>query len=78
MRSLPDYHEFEYIASAPWPDTGIQLDWVERIEIIESWLEGSVGSHWVEWAWHPAREISFAAVAFRWEKHKGLFLLRWG
>lgn len=78
MRHLPDYHEFEYIAATPWPLAAEQQDWVDRVLAIELWLEHTVGPHWVTWAWHPARDVSMAAVAFRWEKHKGLFLLRWG
>jgi hypothetical protein len=79
MRYLPDYHEFEYIASTPWPHYGNQqLDWVDRIDIIETWLTRSVGPHYREWAWHPAQDICFAAVAFRWERSKSMFLLRWG
>lgn len=76
---LPEYHSFEYIARAPWPNYDSQLDWVENITTLESWLERYVGAHYQRWAWATERdhESYEACVAFRWDKHRTLFLLTW-
>lgn len=77
---LPEYHDFEYIARAPWPNYDSQLDWVENVITLETWLEQYVGEHYKRWAWATERDHNSweACVAFRWDKHKTLFLLAWG
>lgn len=76
---LPEYHNFEYIARAPWPNYDSQLDWVENIDVLESWLNQYVGQHYQRWAWATEQNQRSweACVAFRWAKHKTLFLLTW-
>jgi hypothetical protein len=76
---LPECHDFEYIARAPWPNYDSQLDWVDNVIVLETWLNQYVGEHWVRWAWATDREhtSSEACVAFRWDKHRTLFLLTW-
>ena len=79
---IPNVYPFPYIAWAPWPNTNLynsQLDWVESIDLMESWLVTSVGGHLVTWVWTcldtPAH--SACAVAFKHERDRCMFLLRW-
>ena len=76
---LPESHSFEYIARAPWPNYDNQLDWVDNINTLEQWLEQYVGEHLKRWAWATEREHEpyQACVAFKWDKHRTLFLLKW-
>ena len=76
---LPECHTFEYIAQAPWPNYDSQLDWVENVHTIEQWLNQYVGEHYKRWAWatNQLNDPSQACVAFKWAKHKTLFLLTW-
>lgn len=76
---LPEYHSFEYIARAPWPNYDSQLDWVDNVVTLEDWLERYVGEHYKRWAWATERDHNSweACVAFKWAKHKTLFLLTW-
>ena len=76
---LPEHHAFEYIAAAPWPIMTAQMDWIEGYSIMESWLEQYVGEHLKRWAWTTTREHTSAeaCVAFKWDKHRTLFLLTW-
>jgi hypothetical protein len=77
----PEYHTFTHIACVPWPHWGKgQMDWVEGITELESWLNMYTGPRWVEWCWAESSlqrywEIS---VAFKQPKYKTLCLLRWG
>jgi hypothetical protein len=76
---LPEYHEFEYRALAPLPICGEQFNWVESIETLELWLNRFCGPHWAEWAYsqHDHQTCFEACVAFKQERNKTLFLLRW-
>lgn len=76
---LPEYHNFEYIARAPWPHLKPQQDWIDNICTLEIWLEQYVGEHYVRWAWATEQdhEPTQACVAFKWDKHRTLFLLTW-
>jgi len=58
----------------------IQIDWVDAVETMEEWLEESVGHRWDTWVWAEYLALTpwHCGVAFHWEKHKTLFLLRWG
>jgi len=78
---LPDLHNFEHIATAPWPiiiNDG-QWDWVNATDCMECWLNRYVGSHYSEWAYHNGTTVDYwqACIAFRLAKHKTLFLLQW-
>jgi len=79
---LPEYHEFEHIARAHWPlivTAADQLDWVEAVSVMESWLNSRIGNHYSEWAWHNGTSIDYwqACVAFKRARSKTLFLLAW-
>lgn len=77
---LPEYHEFEFIASVPIENLceGPQLDWVNAVNNVEYWLNNRIGQHYSYWAWADAKQSMKAAVAFKWDKHRVLFLLKWG
>jgi hypothetical protein len=76
---LPELHNFNYIALAPWPQPTVQIDWVDQIALLENWLDTRVGPHHTQWAWATVSEQTTreACVAFKWAKHKTLFLLTW-
>lgn len=82
-RYLVDYPVdpyFPYIALAPWPHSlEHQLDWINQIETVESWLHQYIGAHYSAWVWASQQEQQYwqACVAFQLEKHKSLFLLQW-
>lgn len=79
MLYLPEYHEFKYIARCNWPRPQPQMDWIDAVLTLEHWLKEYVGPHYQRWAWttEQAQTTYEACVAFKWEKHKTLFLLRW-
>ena len=74
---LPEHHNFVHIACAPWPLPQPQIDWVDQIHVMEYWLERYVGPHYTRWAWATEQDHKTyeACVAFKWAKHKTLFLL---
>ena len=77
---LPDYHEFEHVAVAPWPNLNQQQqDWVDSMTILEEWLNKYVGAHYAQWAYAQQQNLEYwqACVAFKQAKHKTLFLLTW-
>jgi len=78
---LPEYHEFEYIAVAPWPVdlANPQIDWVTAIDTVEEWLRKYTGPQWQEWAFATQQDQEYweACVAFRQAKYQTLFLLTW-
>ena len=78
---LPEYHDFEHIAQVPWPRicTDYQQDWVNAITTLELWLNSRCGQHYKNWAYSTHQDHNYweACVAFRWAKHKTLFLLTW-
>jgi len=63
----------------PWP-TMTQIDWVEALSTMETWLEASIGHRYDAWVWaeHLAITAWHCGVAFHRESDKTLFLLRWG
>ena len=72
-------------AVAPWPyientrHIG-QCDWIEQVNCVESWLESSVGCHYVDWTWDmwTLKQAFYCGVAFKQERSVTLFLLRFG
>lgn len=78
---LPEYHDFKYLAQAPWPHMNIngQDDWVDAISELENWLNRFVGPHYAEWAYGQQQTLDYwqACIAFRRERNKTLFLLAW-
>ena len=78
---LPEYHNFEYIATAPWPHiyTDYQQDWIHAVETLEQWLDRYCGAHYATWAYGQQQEQEYwqACIAFKHAKHRTLFLLQW-
>lgn len=77
---LPEYHDFKYLAQAPWPRAEeFQLDWINSMEELEHWLEAYVGPHYAEWAYAQQQTYDYwqACIAFKRAEAKTLFLLRW-
>ena len=86
---------FPYTAQALWPGVQtqytnsatnhpipgmIQIDWVEALTTMETWLEQSIGYRYTSWVWaeHLAITAWHCGVAFHEERDRTLFLLRWG
>jgi hypothetical protein len=85
MRYLVDHPVepyFNYIAVAPWPvdPRDYQTDWVNSVRELESWLESYIGHHYSSWVYATTSQQEYwqACVAFTLEKHKSIFLLRFG
>jgi hypothetical protein len=80
-RYLPEYHNFIYIAHAPWPidPRTNQQDWIYAVEDVQQWLEKYTGPHLKEWAFSTDHSHDYweACIAFRRERSKTLFLLQW-
>ena len=79
---LPELHPFEHIAYATWPTivtTDEQLDWISAVDCMEAWLNQYIGHHYSTWAYHNGTSIDYwqACIAFKYAKHKTLFLLAW-
>jgi len=77
---LPDYHNFEYLATVQWPLLEQnQQDWVFSLDIIEQWLEQFSGPRYASWAWSQCKNQQpyECSVAFKWDKHRTLFLIKW-
>jgi hypothetical protein len=77
---LPEYHDFEHIAVAPWPKLAeLQLDWVDAMNQLETWLNRYVGPHYAEWAYAQQQTYDYwqACIAFKRAQSKTLFLLTW-
>jgi len=72
--------EFSYIALAPWPRCyapGFNLDWIDSMERVEAWLTECVGDRW-QWSSSQEQEYWECCVAFRSDRDRTLFLLKWG
>lgn len=75
---VPVLHPFEHTASIPWPGRqGEQLDWIIGVHSVELWLAQYVGSKYQRWAWNMGTEVYQVSVAFKYAKHRTLFLLEW-
>ena len=75
---VPTIHDFKYTADIPWPGRyGEQLDWIVGIAQVQFWLEQYTGPKYQRWAWNMATESYHISVAFKYEKHKTLFLLNY-
>ena len=78
---LPELHPFEHIAHAHWPliTRDDHLDWISSVDCMEAWLNQYIGSHYSHWAYHNGTSIDYwtACIAFKYAKHKTLFLLQW-
>ena len=75
---VPVLHDFLYTADIAWPGRdNEQLDWILGITQVESWLLQYTGAKYQRWAWNMATESYNISVAFRYDKHRTLFLLTW-
>jgi hypothetical protein len=76
---VPVKHDFAYIADIRWPGRcGEQLDWIVGITHVEFWLKEYTGPKYQRWAWNMATECYNISVAFKFDKHRTLFLLNYG
>ena len=79
---LPEHHDFEFIARAPWPHIydNYQGDWIMAITTLEEWLNQRIGAHYSHWAYAQQLEQNYweACIAFKRARYKTLFLLTWG
>ena len=75
---VPVKHDFEYTAEINWPGRiGEQLDWIVGITHVEFWLEKYTGPKYKRWAWNMAMESYHISVAFKYDKHRTLFLINY-
>ena len=75
---LVDRHTFQYHAQIPWPITNsAQLDWIEGLLSIESWLRECVGPRYANWAYDDCPTLYNIGVAFKWDQDRTLFVLAW-
>ena len=75
---FPDQHNFEYTANISWPShVTEQLDWIVGITEVESWLLKYTGAKYQTWAWNLAVNCYDISVAFKYDKHRMLFLLNY-
>jgi len=74
----PVLHDFKHVAEIAWPGRwGEQLDWIVGIGHVQSWLEQYAGPKYQRWAWNWATECYCVSVAFKYDKHRCLFLLNY-
>ena len=75
---VPVNHAFEYTANIDWPGRALeQLDWIIGITEVEQWLLKYTGPKYQRWAWNMAVECYQISVAFKYDKHRSLFLLNY-
>jgi hypothetical protein len=75
---VPVLHDFEYVADIAWPGRSYeQLDWIVGITNVEEWLVNYTGPKYQRWAWNMATECYNISVAFKYDKHRMLFLLNY-
>jgi hypothetical protein len=75
---FPDCHNFAYTANIRWPGATEQLDWIQGITEVESWLLSYTGPKYQQWAWNRAEDAYDISVAFRYDKHRMLFVIAYG
>jgi len=75
---MPVLHAFKYTADIAWPGRAHeQLDWILGITQVEQWLIHYTGPKYERWAWNMAKECYNISVAFKYDKHRTLFLLNY-
>lgn len=75
---FPDKHDFAFTATIRWPgQVNEQLDWIIGIHDVEQWLLTYTGPKYQRWAWNMAVECYDISVAFKYDKHRTLFLLNY-
>ena len=83
MRALNDFPlTLPYTAVVPWPvvERNGQLDWIDSVYSVESWLDQYIGPHYTQWVWSmwALHQSHLCSVSFARERDTSLFLLRWG
>jgi hypothetical protein len=74
----PCINDFVYYADVDWPHQTLeQVDWITGITEIETWLIQYTGPKYSRWTWATAREVYHVGVAFKYDRHRTLFLLQW-
>lgn len=76
----PDPHTFTHSAVSPWPTPPHhQVDWVDTIATLESWLEQYIGKRYIDWAYSvkPGQKPWQVCIAFRLARSESLYLLQW-
>lgn len=79
MRALiDDFPRLPYQVIVPWPS--VYDTWLENTILVETWLEGCVGPHYVRWVWSmwTLHQSDLCSVSFAREPDTSLFLLRFG
>lgn len=80
MQALWDYPVLPYQAVVPWPSVWVNghRDWHSASQLVQSWLEFSVGNRYSEWTWSMwmLNSSDLCGVSFRRESMCTLFLLR--
>ena len=61
--------DYPYIVTAPQPYTATQSDWVNNINMMEAWLDATIGA--ANYMWVKDQ------LAFRRAAHMTLFILAW-
>ena len=75
---VPVVHDFAFTAEIPWPGSvGEQPDWIIGVTHVEFWLTQYTGPKYKRWAWNMATESYHISVAFKYDKHRMLFLLNY-
>ena len=82
MQALWDKHPaLPYQAVAPWPviETNGNLDWIASVDIMENWLESTIGKHYIRWTWNmwSLDQTHLCGVSFARDTDSTLFLLKW-
>ena len=75
---VPVKHNFEYIADVNWPVFGQQLDWITGVYNVELWLVDHHMAKYSHWVWNWASTCYQISVAFKYDKHRTLFLINYG
>jgi hypothetical protein len=78
MQMLVDLHYFTHCAAVPWPNlSNSQVDWINGVRTIESWLNDNIGHRLLNWAWDDSKNNCYIGVAFKWDQDRLLFVLAW-
>lgn len=80
---LDRYPELPFSARVPWPcvyDVNGQMDWVNTVSMVETWLNQRIGAHYVRWSWcmWGIDSAQLCGVSFAQQPDRLLFLLQFG
>lgn len=78
MLMMIEQPRFDHYATVPWPCLDhAQLDWVQGVHAIETWLSANVGPRLSRWAWADSGHHYQIGVSFQWERDRLLFVMVW-